>query len=161
MNSFSISAGGVCIRNDKVLLVKVGYGSNSGMWMIPGGFVELGESIEEAAIREVSEETGLETEIVRLVCVRSGTQEREDGIQSSLYVIFEVMYKSGILKKDDQEIVEIKYWDIDDVMISNEVIELSKEIIKATWETRNGLYRGNEILTNNKYISYNYYLPNI
>ncbi|MGG3307833.1 hypothetical protein ABER23_10440 [Paenibacillus lautus] len=71
------------------------------------------------------------------------------------------MYKSGILKKDDQEIIEIQYWDIHDVMVSNEVIGLSKEIIKATWETRNGLYRGNEIMTNNKYISYNYYLPNI
>lgn len=53
------------------------------------------------------------------------------------------MYKSGILKKDYQEIIEIQYWDIHDVMVSNEVIGLNKEIIKATWETRNGLYRGN------------------
>jgi 8-oxo-dGTP diphosphatase len=161
MNPFSISAGGVCFRNDDVLLVKIEYGANSGMWMIPGGFVEIGESIEEATIREVREETGLETEIVRMVGLRSGTQERKEGIQTSLYVVFEVTVKSGIVKKDDHEIADIRYWSIHEVMESDQIIELSKEIIKVTWGTRNGMYRGNQINTKSKYIAYNYYVPNI
>lgn len=161
MNPFSISAGGVCFRNDEVLLVKIEYGPNSGMWMIPGGFVEIGESIEDAAIREVREETGLETEIVRMISLRSGTQERKEGIQTSLYIVFEVMYKSGIVKKDGHEISDVRYWSIDEVMDSDQIIDLSKEIIKVTSETRNGLYHGKQINTKSKYIAYNYYLPNI
>lgn len=58
----SISAG-VLVRNNegKILLIK---GPRRG-WEPPGGIVELGESIEAAAIREVKEETGIDIEIVK------------------------------------------------------------------------------------------------
>jgi len=44
-------------------LVKRGHEPNKGMWSIPGGLIKLGETAEEAAIREVKEETGLEVSI--------------------------------------------------------------------------------------------------
>ncbi len=47
------------LSGNKVLLVKRKRGFKSGIWNAPGGKVELGESIEEAAVREVMEETGL------------------------------------------------------------------------------------------------------
>ena len=60
------SAGGVVIKKErkevKVLLIKDSYGH----WIWPKGHIEKGESAEEAAIREISEETGLKTlEIVK------------------------------------------------------------------------------------------------
>jgi len=53
------SAGGVLFRNGEVLLIK----NPSGVWTFPKGLVEEGESPEEAAVREVLEETGIRGEI--------------------------------------------------------------------------------------------------
>ena len=54
-------------RGEKVLLVKRGNEPGYGLWSMPGGYVDRGEVVEDAAAREVLEETGLEVEIDRLV----------------------------------------------------------------------------------------------
>ena len=56
-----LAVGGVVLRDDgAVLLVKRGRPPRAGTWSLPGGKVEAGESIAEAVVREVLEETGLE-----------------------------------------------------------------------------------------------------
>lgn len=153
-------AGGVYFKNNSVLLVKIEYGRNRGMWMLPGGFVEPGETIEEAAVREFEEETGLKTEISRMIGIRSGAQEVDGNTVSSVYFVFEVNYLSGILQKDDGEIAAIQFWNISDIEQSKEIVELSKEMILSAWNTTNGLYKGKPIQTNTSYKSYEYYIPN-
>lgn len=159
MNLISLQAGGVLIKDQTILLAKIEYGVNSGKWMLPGGFLEHGESIEEAACREFFEETGVVTTTNRMVGMRSGTREVKGVIQTTIYIVFEMIYKSGELKKDEVEISDLKYWTIQEIEESNEIIELSKEIALRTYHTRNGLYKGKDIRVNNSYKSYEYYLP--
>ena len=56
--SWSVTA--VVIRDGKVLLARHTYGGGKGMLIVPGGYVEVGETPQEAVVREYREETGIE-----------------------------------------------------------------------------------------------------
>ena len=60
-------------QGDAILLVRQSYGKR--YWSLPGGVVEAGESLDQAAIREVKEETGLDIEIRRVVGLYSKPDE--------------------------------------------------------------------------------------
>src|SRR5205809_7860218 len=64
----------VILRPEGVLLQKR---DDNGLWGLPGGSVEPGESVTEAVVREVREETGLEVEPVRLIGVYSAPEHHQ------------------------------------------------------------------------------------
>jgi ADP-ribose pyrophosphatase YjhB (NUDIX family) len=70
-----VAADVVIIHEGAVLLVKRGFPPDAGRWAAPGGYVEWDESVEDAARREVTEETGLLVDRLELVGVR-GDPER-------------------------------------------------------------------------------------
>jgi 8-oxo-dGTP diphosphatase len=57
-----VGVGAVIIEGDRVLLVKRAHPPIQGQWSIPGGVLEVGEMVREAAVREAREETGLTVE---------------------------------------------------------------------------------------------------
>src|ERR1700746_915927 len=57
-----VGIGAIIIEDDRVLLVKRAHPPIQGQWSIPGGVLEVGEMVREAAIREAHEETGLVVE---------------------------------------------------------------------------------------------------
>jgi ADP-ribose pyrophosphatase YjhB (NUDIX family) len=59
-----------------VVLLKRGFEPGKDLWTFPGGFVDLGESVEEAALREVREEIEADVELQALVGVYSKAEER-------------------------------------------------------------------------------------
>jgi 8-oxo-dGTP diphosphatase len=64
--------GVVCLRDDEVLLIRRGAPPLKGHWSLPGGRIEWGERAEEAALRELWEEAGVEAEIIGLADVVDG-----------------------------------------------------------------------------------------
>jgi 8-oxo-dGTP diphosphatase len=54
-----LAVGAVVVRDDELLLIRRGHGPAGGYWAVPGGKVEFGETVHEAVVRELLEETGL------------------------------------------------------------------------------------------------------
>ena len=129
-NIISLAAGGLIQKENQVLLVQVTYGPNQGLWMLPGGYLEAGESLEEAAIREVKEETGLDVIAGRVIAMRDGVRMKDSFTETNLYVIFEMAVTGGQPTADGSEISRVAYRDIEEILQADDVIALSKEVIK-------------------------------
>ena len=62
-----VGVGGVVIDNERALLVRRGGPPLEGQWSIPGGMLELGETLTEGVARELAEETGLEVDVIEII----------------------------------------------------------------------------------------------
>ncbi len=62
-----VGVGGVVIEDGRALLIKRGSEPLLGQWSIPGGTLELGESLQEGVARELLEETGLEVQVLDMI----------------------------------------------------------------------------------------------
>ena len=62
-----VGVGGVVIEDKRVLLIRRGTEPLKGQWSIPGGTLELGETLVEGAARELKEETGLEVSVLEMI----------------------------------------------------------------------------------------------
>lgn len=74
-NRPQVAAGAIVWRGDDVLLIKRGKAPRLGQWSIPGGRVEWGETVRDAVLREVMEETGCRVELVALCDVVDSIME--------------------------------------------------------------------------------------
>jgi 8-oxo-dGTP diphosphatase len=74
-----VTADGIVVIDDHVVLIKRGREPFKGMFALPGGIVEYGETAEECVVREFEEETGLKTEVLDLVGVYSAASRDPRG----------------------------------------------------------------------------------
>jgi 8-oxo-dGTP diphosphatase len=74
-----------------VVLIRRASEPFAGQWALPGGFVELGETVEEAAAREAAEETGLAVEVARLIGVYSEPERDPRGHNVSVAFLVRVL----------------------------------------------------------------------
>lgn len=86
-----VSVGVVVIDGDEILLVRRRYEPDVGLWTVPGGVVELGEEVEEAARREVEEETGVKVELLGLLDVVDKIVRDEAGRVKYHFVIVDFL----------------------------------------------------------------------
>jgi len=112
--SIMVGSGGLLLRGNQVLLQRR---KDNGLWGIPGGSLEPGESLEEAAIRETYEEVGLVIDKLTLFKVYSGkdqfyTYPNGDQIYD-VCVAFLTRDFHGELQADASEVLELAFFPVD------------------------------------------------
>ena len=108
----SLTVDGIVIENKKLVLIKRANPPFKDKYALPGGFVEYNETVEDAVLREMEEETGLKTEIKSLLGVYSDPTRDPRG--HTVSVVFELSVKGGKLNSgSDAE--EAKLFSLDKI----------------------------------------------
>ena len=101
-----VGVGAIIIEGDRVALVKRGHAPLQGRWSIPGGVLEVGETLRTAAVREALEETGLTVEPGELLGVFERVVPDEQGKMRYHYVLIDFLCNrlaGELLAGDDAE----------------------------------------------------------
>ena len=106
------------VFNDKNELL-LNLRSDTNDWGLPGGGKELYETMEECAIRELKEETNLDTNEIELLAVLSGKdyyyKYPNDDEVDAVIVLYQVKNYSGTVGVNDGESKELKFFSLDDL----------------------------------------------
>ena len=131
-----VGVGAVVVQDGRVLLVRRGQEPMKGKWSLPGGMLELGESLREGVVREVREETGLTVAPVELIELLDRIH-REDGRVRYHYVIADYLCRvaGGSLQAasdaDAVRWVERAEWNSHSALLLDPV---TVRVIEAGWQ---------------------------
>jgi 8-oxo-dGTP diphosphatase len=99
-------------KDGKFLLGKRNKATGNGLWVIPGGGVDFGETTQQAAIREIKEETNLDIELLNLICHKEVIATHAN-YHSVVFFYKAKPLHSNIWASDD--LSEIKYLTIEEI----------------------------------------------
>jgi mutator protein MutT len=123
------------IESEKVLLVRRGQPPLQRRWTLPGGLVELGETIEQALVREVREETGWSVRVVKELALFDFIEKDDSGRVRYHYVLadFLCQYVEGDLAAgSDVEEVKLASWnELADFDLTPKALEVIEDGWKA------------------------------
>ena len=97
-----VGIGAVVIKNDQVLLIRRGKPPRLGGLSLPGGAQKVGETVFEGALREVTEETGVEAEVLGLIDVVDSMTRDDDGRLQFHYTLIDVVCRCGLRQAEAQ-----------------------------------------------------------
>ena len=122
-----VAVGAIVFKDNKVLLVRRGKPPSENMWAIPGGSVEIGETLQHAAEREILEETGITINALDPIYTFDFIDRDGNGQVRFHYIIIDLMadYVEGIPRAGD-DAREARWVAPQDL----ELLEVSKPTIK-------------------------------
>jgi len=129
-----VGVGAIIIEGDQVALVKRGHAPLQGRWSIPGGVLEVGETLKKAAVREALEETGLTIEPGELLGVFERVLPDEQGRMKYHYVLIDFLCRrvtGELAAGDDAEDVR---WFRRDELAALELARETEEVILKGFE---------------------------
>ncbi|MBC7086672.1 MAG: NUDIX hydrolase [Methanomethylovorans sp.] len=101
----------IILYDSKIVFVRRKHDPFKGMFALPGGFVEVGETTEKAVVREAKEETGLSIEIIKLIGVYSEPSRDPRGHTVSVCYLA----KGKGIPKAGSDAAEVKLFTIEEV----------------------------------------------
>ena len=109
---YNIGVGGAVVREHRLLLVRRASRHGRGNWQLPGGFIEPDETMEQAVVREVEEETGVVSEVQAVLGLRS-RYDPQSG--NGMYVILLLTPIRGEPIADGREVDHAAYFSLDEI----------------------------------------------
>jgi 8-oxo-dGTP diphosphatase len=127
-----VGVGAITIHEGRILLVKRGVEPSRGLWAIPGGTLNLGETLQECAAREILEETGITIKIGKCIYVFDFFERDDSGKIKFHFVVvdFAGQYLSGEPKgaDDAEEARWLKPDELSKLPVAKNTIAALKEI---------------------------------
>lgn len=111
-NIMKIIVGGVIEKDGKVLLVQEKQERCYGKWNLPAGHLDFNESLIDGAKREIKEETGCDVELIQVANIANRILENDIFLQ----ITFRAKLINETIKIDPEEILDVKWFDINDVL---------------------------------------------
>jgi ADP-ribose pyrophosphatase YjhB (NUDIX family) len=122
---YNVGVGGAVVHDGRLLLVRRASRRGRGNWQIPGGFLEPDETIEQAVIREVAEESGVIAEVEGLLGVRNRCAP---DVGNSLYIVMLLRLIGGEPKPDGQEVDRAGFFTLGEIRTLDPVPAINLEI---------------------------------
>jgi len=133
-----IGGAAVVIEKDRVALIRRGRPPAYGKWSLPGGAVELGETVEKAVVREVREEIGLEVEVLELVAILDRIFLDKEGQVQFHYVLLDFLCRKAggklLASSDAISCAQVPFSALDEYKLTME----TREVINKAYQRLNG-----------------------
>jgi ADP-ribose pyrophosphatase YjhB (NUDIX family) len=127
-----VGVGGAVVHEDRLLLVRRASRRGRGNWQVPGGFIEPDETIEQAVIREVMEESRVKTEVRGVLGIRN---RYDPDVDNSLYVVLLLNPLDTKPQPDNHEVDRAGFFSLEEIRGLEQVPAINLEIAERALST--------------------------